>query len=195
LKNNFLIILISPSGGGKSVILKRLLARNSDIEYSISFTTRKMRKNEERGTSYHFISVDKFTEMQEQNDFLESALVHQNWYGTSKSFIESRLKSGKHIIMDIDVQGAKQILTKMDAVTIFVLPPSREIWLNRLNDRGTESTEDLEIRLESAEKEIAEIGDFQYLVINDELENAVKNIENIIRVEEKKIKRYSKIDF
>ncbi len=154
-----------------------------------------MRKNEERGTSYHFISVDKFTEMQEQNDFLESALVHQNWYGTSKSFIESRLKSGKHIIMDIDVQGAKQILTKMDAVTIFVLPPSREIWLNRLNDRGTESTEDLEIRLESAEKEIAEIGDFQYLVINDELENAVKNIENIIRVEEKKIKRYSKIDF
>ncbi len=193
--NNFLIILISPSGGGKSVILKRLLARNADIEYSVSFTTRKMRKSEANGKAYHFISTETFVEMNQQNDFLESALVHQNWYGTSKSFIESRLKSGKHIIMDIDVQGAKQILSKIDAVTIFILPPSREIWLNRLNNRGTESAEDLKIRLKTAEKEIAEIGDFQYLVINDELDSAVKNIEEIIRVEEKKIKRYSKINF
>ena len=193
--NNFLIILISPSGGGKSVILKRLLARNADIEYSVSFTTRKMRKSEANGKAYHFISTETFVEMNQQNDFLESALVHQNWYGTSKSFIESRLKSGKHIIMDIDVQGAKQILSKIDAVTIFILPPSRKVWLNRLNNRGTESAEDLKIRLKTAEKEIAEIGDFQYLVINDELDSAVKNIEEIIRVEEKKIKRYSKINF
>jgi guanylate kinase len=154
-----------------------------------------MRKSEANGKAYHFISTETFVEMNQQNDFLESALVHQNWYGTSKSFIESRLKSGKHIIMDIDVQGAKQILSKIDAVTIFILPPSRKVWLNRLNNRGTESAEDLKIRLKTAEKEIAEIGDFQYLVINDELDSAVKNIEEIIRVEEKKIKRYSKINF
>ncbi len=192
-KRKFLVILISPSGGGKTVIFTKILAGNSEIKYSVSFTTRKARSNEIDGVHYNFITEEKFLEMKGSGDFLESAVVHGYWYGTSKSYINNALQKN-HIIMDIDVQGAKQIMNSdIDHITIFILPPSREVWLERLKGRGTDSDEVIQVRLESAEKEIQEIRDFQYLVINDDLDKAVKDIETIIRAEENKIKRYINI--
>ena len=193
-KRKFLIILISPSGGGKTAIFTKLLADNNEVKYSVSFTTRKARINEIDRVNYNFISEEKFLEMKKSGDFLESAIVHGYWYGTSKSYINSVLKNN-HIIMDIDVQGAKQIMNSdIDQVTIFILPPSREVWLKRLRGRGTDSDEVIKVRLESAEKEIKEIKDFEYLIINDDLETAVKSIETIIKAEENKIERYINIE-
>ena len=193
-KRKFLIILISPSGGGKTAIFTKLLADNNEVKYSVSFTTRKARINEIDRVNYNFISEEKFQEMKKSGDFLESAIVHGYWYGTSKSYINNVLKNN-HIIMDIDVQGAKQIMNSdIDQVTIFILPPSREVWLKRLRGRGTDSDEVIKVRLESAEKEIKEIKDFEYLIINDDLETAVKSIETIIKAEENKIERYINIE-
>ena len=193
-KRKFLIILISPSGGGKTAIFTKILAENNEIKYSISFTTRKARNNEVDGVHYNFISEDKFLEMKKSGDFLESAIVHGYWYGTSKSYINNVLKKN-NIIMDIDVQGAKQIMkSDVDYITIFILPPSREVWLERLKGRGTDSDAVIQVRLESAEKEIQEIRDFQYLVINDDLDKAVNDIETIIKAEENKIERYINIE-
>ena len=123
-KKSFLIILISPSAGGKSAILKRVIEECDDVDYSISYTTRKPRINESNGIDYNFISESEFKELQAAGDLLESADVHGCWYGTSRRFIDSKLQKGKHIIMDIDVQGARQILQQdIEVVTIFIIPP------------------------------------------------------------------------
>lgn len=193
-KRKFLIILISPSGGGKTAIFTKILAENDDIKYSVSYTTRKARINEIDGVHYNFISEEKFLKMRNSGDFLESAIVHGFWYGTSKSYINKVLNKN-HIIMDVDVQGAKQIMNSdVDHITVFILPPSREVWLERLKGRGTDSDEVIQVRLKSAEKEIQEIRDFQYLIINDDLDKAVNDIETIIKAEENKIKRYINIE-
>ena len=193
-KRKFLIILISPSGGGKTAIFTKILAENSEIKYSISYTTREARSNEINGVHYNFISEEIFLEMKESGDFLESAVVHGYWYGTSKSYINNVLKDN-HIIMDIDVQGAKQIMkSDVDQITVFILPPSRGVWLERLKGRGTDSDEVIKVRLESAEKEIQEIRDFQYHVINDALDKAVNDIETINKAEENRIERYINIE-
>lgn len=193
-KRNFLILLISPSGGGKTAIFTKLLEGNKEIRYSVSYTTRKARKNEIDGVHYNFISNEKFLEMQRTGDFLESATVHGFMYGTSKSYINNVLKNN-HIILDVDVQGAKQIINSdVDQISIFILPPSREVWLKRLRGRGTDTEEVIQVRLQTAEKEIKEIRNFQYLVINDELDQAVKDINTIIKSEENKIVRYINIE-
>ena len=193
-KRKFIVILISPSGGGKTAIFTKILAENSEIKYSISYTTREARSNEINGVHYNFISEEDFLEMKGSGDFLESAVVHGYWYGTSKSYINNALKDN-HIIMDIDVQGAKQIMkSDVNHVTVFILPPSREVWLERLKGRGTDSDEVIKVRLESAEKEIQEIRDFQYLVINDDINKAVNDIETIIKAEENRIERYINIE-
>ena len=193
-KRKFLIILISPSGGGKTAIFNKILAEDTKIKYSVSLTTRKARSNEINGNDYNFISEKKFLEMKNSGDFLESAKVHGFWYGTSKSYIISVLKEN-HIIMDIDVQGAKQIINSdVDHITVFILPPSREVWLQRLKGRGTDSDEAIQIRLETAEKEIQKIRDFQYLVINDDIDKAVNDIKTIIKAEENRIERYINIE-
>ncbi len=193
-KSKFLIILISPSGGGKSVILRRIVKENENINYSVSYTTRKIRRNEKDGKAYHFISKDKFQRMQRNGDFLESAVVHGKWYGTSKKYIESKLDDKKLVIMDIDVQGARQIIReKIPCITIFILPPSKDVWLSRLKNRGTEDSKEIKKRLDTAETELQEIEEFQYLVINDDIETAVKEVNEIIHAEENKINRYTNI--
>lgn len=191
---SFLIILIAPSGGGKSTIAKRILQELETTDYSISYTTRNPRGNEQHGQDYFFVSENEFKKIAAQNGFLESALVHGCYYGTSRSYIENKLAAGKHIVLDIDVQGAKQIMQSgIDCVTVFILPPDIYELEQRLRQRSTDSQKAIELRLRNARHEITEIQDFDYLVINDELDEAVEDVKKIIKAEELKITRKKSI--
>jgi len=192
-KRNFLIILIAPSGGGKSTILARVQPEMENMVYSISYTTRKPRGEEKHGIHYFFVEEDEFLRRKDEGEFLEFANVHGNWYGTSRKFIEKRLSEGKHVILDIDVQGADSIVNSgIDTVTIFLLPPNTEILKERLIKRGTDSEEAINLRLVNSVAEIEKIPDYQYLVINDDLDETVENVKQIIISEEKRTFRYTK---
>ena len=193
-KKNFLIILIAPSGGGKSTIGKMIIQKRENIEYSISYTTRKPRGNEKDGIDYCFISESEFKHKIDSGDFLEYAFVHGNFYGTSGSLVEQKLNAGKHVLLDIDIRGAKQILESgVEATTIFILPPLKEILKERLIKRGTDSEDIIEERLRNAVQEINEISKFQYLVINDNLQTAFNDVLNIIKAEENRAQRFINI--
>ena len=146
------------------------------------------------GVDYFFLEEDEFLKKQEAGVFIESALVHGKWYGTSKEFIDEQLAKGFDIILDIDVQGALKILDSgVECVSVFLLPPTQEVLRDRLEKRGTDTREIIELRMENAAKEVALIGRFDYLVINDNLEMAVNDIEKIIRAEKLRVKRYKEI--
>jgi len=189
--NHFLIILSAPSGGGKSTILNEVLKVAEDIDYSVSYTTRKPRGTEQNGIHYHFVSEAEFQKRISEGDFLEYANVFGNWYGTSKSFIRNRLAVKHHVILDIDVQGASLISsTDIPYVKIFILPPSMEVLHQRLVLRATDSEEEIAKRLQIAKEEVAFIPQYDYLVINDKLEIAVQDVLAIIRAEENRVCRY-----
>lgn len=190
--SSFLIILSAPSGGGKSTILNEILRKTDNIDYSVSYTTRASRGIEQNGTHYHFVSEAEFEDRIAQNDFLEHAKVFgHSWYGTSISYIQSRLKLGRHVIMDIDVQGAAQIsATQVPFVKIFIIPPSMATLKQRLIRRGTDSEENIQLRLDTAENELDCIPDYDYLVINDDLDQAVDDVMAIIKAEENRVHRY-----
>ncbi|MCB5249155.1 MAG: guanylate kinase [Candidatus Cloacimonadales bacterium] len=190
--DSFLIILSAPSGGGKSTILKEILQRMDNVDYSISYTTRAPRGEEQNGVHYHFVNEQEFDQRRAAGDFLEYAKVFgKSWYGTSISYIKSRLALSRHVIMDIDVQGASQIAaTDIPYVKIFVIPPSMDVLKERLVKRGTDSIEDIQRRLQTAKKELACIPDYDYLVLNDLLEDAVQNVMSIIRAEENRVTRF-----
>ncbi|HUO51471.1 MAG TPA: guanylate kinase [Gemmatimonadaceae bacterium] len=180
----FPVILSSPSGGGKTTISRALLARRTDVGYSVSCTTRAPRKGEVDGRDYHFLTELEFLARRERGDFAESARVHGLWYGTLRSEVEKVLGSGKHVILDIDVQGAAQIHRAFpQAVLVFVLPPSGEALLARLRERGTESAAQLERRLQSAIAELEAAPEYQYVVVNDDLEAAIARVSGIIDAE------------
>jgi guanylate kinase len=180
----FPVILSAPSGGGKTTITHALLARRKDIGYSVSATTRAPRAGETDGKDYHFLAVEEFLRRKEKGDFAECAQVHGMWYGTLRAEIEKVLASGRHVIMDIDVQGAAQFRRAFpQTVTIFVLPPSGEALLARLKERGTESAASLERRLQSALAELQAVPQYQYVVVNDELEKAVGRVSGIVDAE------------
>lgn len=188
---NFLIILSAPSGGGKSTILNEVLRVSADIDYSISYTTRPPRGVEQNGVHYHFVDEGEFLRRQDSGDFLETARVFDRWYGTSISYIQSRLKAQRHVIMDIDVQGASQIsATTIPYVKIFIIPPSMEILRDRLVKRDTDSAEEIAKRLMTARDELQYIPAYDYLVVNDVLEVAVQDVLAIVRAEENRISRY-----
>jgi len=196
-RKKFLIVLVGPSGAGKSSICKRVLKESKSIVFSVSFTTRKKRLSEVNGKDYFFVNEKKFKAMQKAGDFLESAFVHNSYYGTSKKFISDRLSQGKCTLLDIDVQGAKIILNSKDfeMVTIFIMPPTVKILLDRLHMRGDSSKADLNIRIESMKKELKEISRFDYLVINDNIDLATKRVQAIIEAEECKVARQKNIKF
>ena len=180
----FPIILSAPSGGGKTTIAKTLLSRRQDLGYSVSCTTRAPRATEVDGRDYYFISRPDFLSKREDGAFAESAVVHGNLYGTLKSEVERVLGTGRHVVMDIDVQGAVQFMRAFPhSVTIFILPPSAEVLLERLRARETESASQLAVRLQSALQELQQVAEYEYIVVNDDLERAVSSVESIIDAE------------
>jgi guanylate kinase len=181
---HFPIILSAPSGGGKTTIAKALLSRRQDLGYSISCTTRKPREGEIQGKDYYFLSRVEFLEKRSRGEFAESAEVHGNLYGTLRSEVLRVLEAGQHVLMDIDVQGSIQF-TKVfpQSVTIFILPPSAEVLLDRLKMRQTESAQQLADRLQSALQELQSVDEYEYVVVNDDLETAIKRIGSIVDAE------------
>jgi len=180
----FPIILSAPSGGGKTTIAKTLLSRREDLGYSVSCTTRAPRPTEVPGRDYYFISRAEFLAKREEGAFAESAVVHGNLYGTLRSEVERVLATGRHVVMDIDVQGAVQFMRAFPhSVTIFILPPSAEVLLERLRARQTESPAQLAARLQSALQELQQVAEYEYIVVNDDLERAISSVESIIDAE------------
>jgi guanylate kinase len=180
----FPVILSAPSGGGKTTIARALLARRADLGYSVSCTTRAPRHGEVEGTDYYFLSRREFINRQERGEFAESAEVHGNLYGTLQAEVDRVLQSGRHVIMDIDVQGALQFRRSFpESVTVFVLPPTGEVLLRRLRERDTESGGQVVSRLQSALQELQAVDEYQYVVVNDELDVAVDLVSSIIDAE------------
>ena len=180
----FPIILSAPSGGGKTTIAKALLTRRKDIGYSVSCTTRQPRQGEIPDKDYYFLSRTEFLGKRERGEFAESAEVHGNLYGTLRSEVLRVLEAGQHVLMDIDVQGASQF-TKVfpQAVTIFILPPSAEVLLERLRLRQTESRQQLADRLQSALQELQSVDEYEYVIVNDNLDQAINRIASIVDAE------------
>ena len=180
----FPIILSAPSGAGKTTIAKALLSRRQDLGYSVSCTTRQPREGEIPGKDYYFLSRTEFLNKREQGEFAESAEVHGNLYGTLRSEVLRVLATRQHVLMDIDVQGAVQF-TKVfpQSVTIFILPPSAEVLLERLRLRQTESPQQLADRLQSALQELQSVDEYEYVIVNDNLEQAIQRIGSIVEAE------------
>ena len=185
------IVISAPSGCGKTTLIDMLLQEYSDIVYSVSCTTRAPRGEEEDGVDYHFKTVERFEELIAENAFIEHARVHGNYYGTLREPIESALKEGCSVILDIDVQGAAKVREfvralpdsdpmKAGYVDIFILPPSMEELRSRLVGRGTDSPEAVEKRLENAEGEIARAGEYMFRVTNDDLGMAYRRLCDLI---------------
>ncbi|HEY8361958.1 MAG TPA: guanylate kinase [Tissierellaceae bacterium] len=194
MSKGFLLVISGPAGTGKGTVCKELLKRNKDIVYSVSATTRKPRIGEIDGVNYYFVTEEKFKSMIENDEFLEYAYVHTNYYGTPKKFVFEQIEKGEIVLLEIDVQGAMQIKKKFpEAVFIFLLPPTMEELKNRIVKRGTETEEDIKRRYENAFKELDFVDNYDYFVINDVVEDAVSDIESIIRAEKLKVKRHRDI--
>ena len=179
-----LFVVSSPSGGGKGTIIRHVLDVVENLSYSVSYTTRAPRQGEVDGREYFFISRETFDEMVVAREFLEWACVHGNFYGTSKKQIMEETAAGSDIILEVDVQGAasvRQLL--MDSVSIFILPPSYEVLRQRLIRRGTDSPEELEVRLRNAPVELKQYSAFDYVIINDEIDRASAQLASIIYAE------------
>lgn len=179
-----LVVVSSPSGGGKGTLIRRALKTVPNLGYSISFTTRPPREGEVDGRDYFFVSVERFNSMIEAGGFLEWAVVHGNLYGTSHAQVERERLAGHDIILEIDVQGAASVRRlAADAISVFILPPSFEILRDRLVARGSERPNDLALRLRNSRSEVEHYREFQYVVINDDAERAAGLLASIIYAE------------
>lgn len=183
MKGN-LIIISSPSGGGKGTLIKEVMEAIPDVGYSVSYTTRRPREGEEHGRHYYFVSSAEFQNHIDEDGFLEYAAVHGNMYGTSREQTERMTAEGKDVILEIDVQGADAVMNKVpDAVSIFILPPSFEVLKARLTTRATEGSDELTLRLSNSYSEVSQYSKFRYVVINDEVMAASRNLGAIILAE------------
>ena len=179
-----LFVIAAPSGAGKTTLVKALVERNPSLRFSISYTTRKQRSTEQHGRDYFFVDTDEFERLRERGELLESALVFDNHYGTSRSQVEQHLANGDHVILEIDWQGARQVRASMPGcVTIFILPPSRPELERRLRGRKTDSDEVIARRLRDALGDMSHWDEFDHVIINDDLDEAVLALEAVIRGE------------
>ena len=177
-----LYVVAAPSGAGKTTLVRLLLDSEPDVHLSISYTTRSPRPGEEDGREYRFVDVATFRVMLARGDFLEWAEVHGNFYGTSRKWIADRLAAGHDVLLEIDWQGAQQVRGAFpDAIGVFILPPSMEELTRRLTGRGTDSADVIERRLAVAQAEMRHVGEFDYVIINDSLEQALDDLRAVVR--------------
>ncbi len=176
-----LFVVSGPTAAGKGTICAKLCERRKDIKLSVSCATRAMRPGEIDGVHYFFVTNQRFDEMIQNGELLEWANVHGNRYGTPRAFVLEQLDKGYDVILEIDVQGGKQVLAQdMDLTGVFVLPPSKRELMNRLQSRGTETQEQIRVRLATAAGELCEAERYPYLVVNDQLDTAVRRLEAVI---------------
>ncbi|HSE00664.1 MAG TPA: guanylate kinase [Burkholderiales bacterium] len=188
--SGLLFIVSSPSGGGKTSLVKKLLEAEPQLRLSVSYTTRPPRPGEEDGRDYHFVSAAEFERMLEAGEFLESAVIYGNRYGTSQKLIEREQAQGRDVVLEIDWQGAQQIRRVMrQVVSIFILPPSPEVLEARLRARGQDSEDVVARRLASAREEISHVSEYEYVIINDDFNRAAQDLRSIIRAERLKLAR------
>jgi guanylate kinase len=176
-----LFILSAPSGAGKSSLINALLERHSDMQVSVSHTTRQPRPGEENGVHYHFVTADEFKQVINDDGFFEWAQVFDNYYGTSKQTIEQQLTNGIDVFLDIDWQGARQVRELVqDVRTIFIVPPSKRELEARLNNRGQDSQDVIASRMAKAQSETSHFDEYDFLIVNDDFDNALYQLETIV---------------
>ncbi len=179
-----LFVIAAPSGAGKTTLVKLLLEHNPGLEFSVSYTTREQRKTEIDGRDYFFVDEERFSQLKEEDELLESALVFGNYYGTGRSQVQQHLARGNHVILEIDWQGARQVRESMpDCVSIFILPPARPELERRLRTRGTDSDEVIARRLQEAHGDMSHWDEFDFVIINDDVDIAVGELEAIFHGE------------
>ncbi len=185
-----LLIISGPSGTGKGTLVNKLMESDPSFRFSCSVTTRAPRDGEINGVHYHFVSKEDFQRMVEENAFLEHAKVHDNFYGTLKKPVEDMMAQGLNVLLDIDTQGAINVMDNAsDYVSVFILPPSFEELAKRLYGRNTDASEVIERRLHNAREEVKMLDRYQYVVVNDDLEHAFEQLVQIVNAEKLRIKR------
>ena len=190
LSRGILVVVSSPSGGGKGTLIRRALNLVPDLGYSVSFTTRAPREGEIDGREYFFVSMETFAAMIEAGEFLEWAIVHGNYYGTARNQVLRDISSGRDIILEIDVQGAQAVReAALEAVAIFILPPSFEVLKTRLLGRGSEIPDDFALRLRNARDEVRHFSEFDYVIINDVADRAAGELAAIVIAERTRTRR------
>ncbi len=177
-----IFIVAAPSGAGKTTLVSALLAADSNVKLSVSFTTRAPREGEREGVDYHFVSREQFLQMIEAGEFLEHAEVYGNFYGTSQKWIEEQIRSGQDILLEIDWQGAQQVRHLFpNALSVFILPPSMEVLEQRLRSRDKDSEEAIRVRMASAQEEIRHVDEYDYVIVNEHIDESVRDITSIVR--------------
>jgi guanylate kinase len=188
--SGILFIISSPSGGGKTSLVKALLEAEPEVRLSVSYTTRPARPGEVNGRDYHFVTAAVFERMLEAGEFLESAVIYGNRYGTSQEWIERERAEGLDVLLEIDWQGAQQVRRLMrQVVSVFILPPSPEVLESRLRGRGQDSEEAVARRLAAAREEMAHVGEYDYVIINDDFDRAALDLRSIVRAERLRLAR------
>ena len=192
VRKGMLLVISGPSGTGKGTLIERLMQEDPTLVFSVSATTRAPRPGEIDGVHYHFVSNERYDQLVAENAFVEYASVHGNRYGTLRSEVYERLERGENVVLDIDVQGALNVIaSEKEKVSIFILPPSMKVLRERLTGRGTETQEAIDRRLNNAIWELSQKDHYEYKVINDDLDEAVRTVQAIIEAEKHSSAYYS----